>query len=56
MKTLENMGEPQDQRAQQSDLFTLKKSAKQEIVPQESEKLRCMVLIQLVKINTLKVK
>ena len=38
------------------DLFRMNKRANQRIVPQEAKRLRCMVLIHLVKINTLKVK
>ena len=50
------MGDPKEQRALWSALFTLKKRAKLLIFPQEVERLRCMVLIHLVKINTLKIR
>ena len=50
------MGDPQEHRLQQSSLFTLNKRTKKRIVPQEAKSLRCMVRINLVKINTLKVK
>ena len=43
------MGDLQEQIAQRSALFPLKKRAKLRIVPQESENLRCMVLMHLVK-------
>ena len=51
-----NMGYPQKHRAQRSALFNLNKCAKLCIVTQECERLRCMVLLNLVKIITLKVK
>ena len=51
-----NLRDPQEQRVQQRALFTLKKSAKQIIVTQEYKMLSCMLLIHLVKINTLKVR
>ena len=50
-----NMGDPQEQRFRGSALFTLKEIAKQCIVPQEYERLMCMVLIHLVKIYAVKV-
>ena len=52
----DTLGDPQDQRVPQIVLFTLNKRAKQHIFLQESERPRCMVLIHLVKINTLKIK
>ena len=50
------MADPQDHKALQIALFTMNKIIKQIIVPQEAESLRCMVLIHIIKINTLKVK